>query len=215
MGMRWPHHSWREMHQSFRLASQSRYTCFQRAGWNWMEPSSTTRAAGLLQGVHGHEPLLGLPGLQLGMAAVAGHDGMVVVLHVIEQAQLVEGGHDGLAGLVAVHAGELPVAFHDMGRLVEDVDALKTGALAHGPVVGVMRRRHLHAARAELGIHVPVGEDGDLAVHERQLHRLAHEVPEALVLGIDGHAGVAQHRFGARGGRRPGTPGRPPARSSG
>ena len=154
----------------------------------------------LLQGVHGHEPLLGLPGLQLGMAAVTGHDGVIVVLHVIEQAQLLEGGHDGLAGLVAVHAGELPVAFHDMGRLVEDVDALKPGALPHRPVIGIVRGGHLHAARAELGIHVPVGEDGNLAIHERQLHRLAHEVPEALVLGVHGHAGVAQHRFGTRGG---------------
>ena len=154
----------------------------------------------LLQGVHGHKPLLGLPGLQLGMATVAGHDGMVVILHVIEQAQLVEGGHDGLAGLVAVHAGELPVAFHDMGRLVEDVDALKPGALPHRPVIGIVRGGHLHAARAELGIHVPVGEDGDLAVHERQLHRLADEMSEALVLGVHGHAGVAEHRLGARGG---------------
>ena len=87
-----------------------------------------------------------------------------------------------------------------MRRLVEDVDALKAGALPHGPVVGIMRGSHLHAAGTELGIDVPVGEDGDLAVHERQLHRLAHEVAEALVLGIHSHAGVAQHGLGARGG---------------
>ena len=87
-----------------------------------------------------------------------------------------------------------------MGRLVEDVDALKPGALPHRPVIGIVRGGHLHAARAELGIHVPVGEDGDLAVHERQLHRLADEMSEALVLGVHGHAGVAEHRLGARGG---------------
>ena len=87
-----------------------------------------------------------------------------------------------------------------MRRLVKDVDALEAIALAHGPVVRVVRRRGLHATGAELPVHVPVGEDGDLAVHERQLHGLAHEVREPLVFGIHGDARVTEHRLGTRRG---------------
>ena len=154
----------------------------------------------LLEAVHGHEPLLGLPGLELRVAAVARHDGVVVVLHLLQQAQLVERGHDGFAGLVAVHAAERAEAVHHVRGLVEDIDALEAVALAHRPVVRVVRGRGLHAAGTELPVHVPVGEDGDLAVDERQFHRLAHEVLEALVLRVHRHARVAEHRLGARRG---------------
>ncbi len=154
----------------------------------------------LLQTVHRNEPLLGKPGLQLGVAAVAGHDGMVVVFHVVQQAQRLELGHDGLARLVARHAAELAVALHDHGMLVEHVDLLQVVALAHGVVVRVVRGRGLHAAGAELGINIVVGEDGDLAADDGQVDGLAHQVLVALVLRAYGNAGVAQHGFGARGG---------------
>ena len=123
-----------------------------------------------------------------------------MVLHLVQQAQLVERGHHGFARLVAVHAAEAAEAVDHVRRLVEDVDALEAVALAHGPVVRVVRGRGFHAAGAELHVHVPVGEDRDLAVHQRQLHRLAHEVLEALVLRVHRHARVAQHRLGTRRG---------------
>ncbi len=118
----------------------------------------------------------------------------------VEQAQLVEGSHHGLAGLVAAHAAEAAEALHHMGCLVEYVHLGQASALAHGEVVGVMGRGDLHRARAEGGVHVEVGEDGNLAVDQRQLHRLAHQALVALVGGVHSHASVAQHGLGARGG---------------
>ena len=55
-----------------------------------------------------------------------------MVVHMVEQAVLLEPGDDGFAALVAAHAGELAVAFDHVRRLVEDVDLLKAVALAHG-----------------------------------------------------------------------------------
>ena len=110
----------------------------------------------LLELVHGNEPLLGEPGLQRGVAAVAVHDGVVQLLDVVEQAVLVEPLDDGLAALVAAHAAELAVALDDDRVLVEDVDLLEVVRLAHGVVVGVVGGRDLDEAGAVVGVHVPV-----------------------------------------------------------
>jgi hypothetical protein len=53
--------------------------------------------------------------------------------------------------------------------------------------------------RAELAVHVFVGDDGNEAVGKRQAHVAADEVPVAVVVGMHGHGGVAEHRLGARG----------------
>src|SRR5207237_9731302 len=44
-GMRWPHQSWREMHQSRMLYIHSKYVLDQLAGTNSMRPFSTTSMA--------------------------------------------------------------------------------------------------------------------------------------------------------------------------
>ncbi len=150
----------------------------------------------LLELVDGDEPLLREPRLKRGSAAVAVHDRVVELLDVVKKTVLVEPLDDGLAGLVAVHAGELAVAVHDDGVLVEDVDLLEAVGLAHGVVVGVMGRRHLDEARAEAGVDMPIGEDRDLAVHDRQHDLGAHELGLLGVGRRDGHAGVAEHGLG-------------------
>ena len=58
---------------------------------------------------------------------------------------------------------------------------------------------HLHRAGAELHIHILVGHHGDLPVHQRQNDLFAHQIGVALVVGVHGHAGIAQHGFGASG----------------
>ena len=50
------------------------------------------------------------------------------------------------------------------------------------------------------GIDQLVDDDRDLAIHQRQLDGLAVQVEVALVLGVDGDGGVAEHRLGPRGG---------------
>ena len=153
-----------------------------------------------LELVDGDEPLLRKPRLKRGVATVAVHDGVVELFDVVEQIVLLEPLDDGLAALVAVHAGELAVALDDHRVLVEDVDLRQVVGLTHGIVVGVVSRRYLDEARAEVGIDMPILKDGDLAVHDGELDGLTHKSGLLGVLRGDGDARVAEHGLGARGG---------------
>ena len=148
-----------------------------------------------LQLVNGHEPLLGQPRLQRGVATVAMHDRMMMVLDMIEQAMLLEPRHNCLTALLAAHAGELAVALHDVRRLVEDVDLLQPVALAHGKVVGVMGGSDLHETGAETRVDVEIREDRDLAIHDGQHDLRAHELILVMIFRRYGNACVAQHGF--------------------
>ena len=148
-----------------------------------------------LQLVDGNEPLLGQPRLQCRVATIAMHDRVMMVLNVIEQAMLLEPRHHGLAAFLAAHAGELAIAFHDVRRLVEDVDLLQAVALAHGEVVGIMGGSDLHETGAETRIDVKIGENGNLAIHDGQHDLRAHELIFVVVFRGYGNARVAQHGF--------------------
>ena len=153
-----------------------------------------------LELVDGHKPLLGQPRLQSGVATVAMHDGVVEVLDVIEQVVLLEPLDDGLAALLAGHAGELAVALDNHRVLVEDVDLRQVVDLAHGVIVGVVGRGDLDEAGAEVSVDVPILKDRNLAVDDRQHYRLTHEGGLLGILRGDGNARVAEHGLGARGG---------------
>jgi hypothetical protein len=67
-------------------------------------------------------------------------------------------------------------------------------------VVEVVRRRDLHAARAEFLVDVFVGNDRNLAPGKRQAHVLADEMLVALIVGVHRDRRVAEHCLGS--GRR-------------
>ena len=119
------------------------------------------------------------------------HNGVLDVFHALQQPVLFKPGHDGLAGLIARHAGKLAKAVHHDRMLVEDVDLLQPVRLTHGVVVGVVRRRHLHKPRAEGRIHVPVGKNRNLAAHDGQHDRRSHERGLIRIAFGHGHAAVA------------------------
>ena len=150
---------------------------------------------------HAHEPLVGEVGLDHLAGTVAARHLQLVLLFLDQQAQGLEVGEHGLARGVAVEAAVLfrRVAV-DGGFGREDVDQRQLVALADGVVVEVVRGGDLHHAGAELAVDVVVGDDGDLAVAERQAHGLADEVGVTLVVGVHHHGGVAEHGFGAGGG---------------
>ena len=153
-----------------------------------------------LELIDGHKPLLGQPRLQGGVATVAVHDGVIEVLDVIEQVMLLKPLDDGLAALVAVHAGELAVALDDHRVLVEDVDLRQVVGLTHGVIVGIVGRGDLNEAGTEVGVDVPILKDGNLAVDDGELDGLTHKGGLLGVLRRDGNARVAEHGLGARGG---------------
>ena len=82
----------------------------------------------------------------------------------------------------------------------QDVDLRQRVASADLEVVEVVRRRDLHRAGALLGIGIFVGDDGDAAADQRQDHMLADESLVALVVGMHGDGGIAEHGLWPRGG---------------
>ncbi len=93
----------------------------------------------------------------------------------------------------------------------EDVDDRQRVPPADLVVVEVVPRRDLDAAGAECRIDVVIGDDRNHAVGERQADVLPDEMPIALVLGVHGDGGVAQHGLRTRGrdDQMPGTAARP------
>ena len=134
------------------------------------------------------------------MAAIAGHDGMLMLFDVVEQAELLERFDDGIARFVSIHAAELAVTLYNMRGFVEYVDARKVVALAHAPVVGVMSGRDLDEAGTEFGIDDEVLENGNLAVDKREHDLGSNEFLLRRVFRGNGNASVAEHRLRARRG---------------
>ena len=149
----------------------------------------------LRQRLHLHEPLVARKRLHIVMAAGARADIVDARLDGHEIALLLELLHDGLAGLVAVHAVPL-VAAGDLAVAVEHQVLRQIVAQADLKVVGVVAGRDLHAAGAELHIGVLIADDGDLAPDERERERFADHVLIARVLGVHRNGGVAEHRLG-------------------
>ena len=142
-----------------------------------------------------------------------------MLLDLLQQALGLEVVDHLLAGIITVHAD---IALRDQlaflrlvgpdGRVGgEDIDQPTVGlgadgdlvamALPYPVVVEVVRRGDLHAAGAELRVHVLlVGDDGDAPAGERQLHQLPQQVLVTLIPRMDRHRAVAQHGLRAGGG---------------
>ena len=159
------------------------------------------------------------------MATVAGTH---VVLEILDLFQIATGGQilqDGLAALGGGHTGVLAAIQH--GRLVGgslatgdvlvgDGLVLGTGHMTvvgeathhrqvvtttHLKVVGVVGGGDLHHTGTLGHIRVLVAHDGNFLIQQGQDDVAAVEVLVALVLGVDGHGGIAQHGLGTGGGQ--------------
>ena len=125
---------------------------------------------------------------------------MGIGLDLDQQAELLQILHNGLAALHGGHAGIL--AAHFVHGAVVVHHALHGQVVAHGnlKVVRVVGGGHLNCAGTEFLFDVFIAHHGNGAVADGQHDVLAHQVRIALVLRVDGHAGIAQHGFGTGGG---------------
>ena len=103
-----------------------------------------------------------------------------------------------LARIEAIEPGEGPRRVVERCVVVEDVDHLQPVAQADFVVVGVVARRHLERARAELHVDIGVGNHGDAPAEDGHNRGAPHQLRVARVVRVDGHGGVAQNCFGAR-----------------
>ncbi len=150
---------------------------------------------------HRDEPLVGQHRLDDLPGARAARHRQAVLLRLDEQAERVEVGHHLLARGVAVEAAvRRRGVVVDPGVERQDADDRQPVALADRVVAGIVRRRDLDDTGAEGAVDAGVGDDRDLALAQRQPHRLADVCRVAPVVGVDHHRGVAEHRLGAGGG---------------
>jgi hypothetical protein len=121
-------------------------------------------ADGLLgQGLHLHEPLVACQRLHVVVAAVAGADVVLAGLDGEQISLLLQLLHDGLAGLVAVHAvplvaaGDLALAVQHqiLGQIVAQSDLKVVGVVAGGDLHGAGAEAHVGVLVATMGISRP------------------------------------------------------------
>jgi hypothetical protein len=115
-----------------------------------------------------------------------------IELALLEQSALLCPREHVCPRLLLRETGELPGVFvhpplgpdhHRLGQAVRAAD-LEVGR--------VVSRRHLERARAELGLHAFVGDDGDPSFDERDDHLAPDEVAIAVVLRVHGDRDVRE-----------------------
>ena len=75
-------------------------------------------------------------------------------------------------------------------------------ALGAGVVVEVMCARDLDATRAKGGVYEVIGNDGNLAVAQWQIHHLTHQMFVAFVFRVNRERTVGHHGLGPGRGNR-------------
>ncbi len=149
---------------------------------------------------HLHVPLPRNHGLYHGVASAAMPHVVVVIFDFYEQSLFLEVGNHSFASLEPVEPRIRARVFRHCAVVIHNAYRFESVALPHLEIVGVVRRRYLHRARAEIALHVFVGDYGYLSADERQHEIFAYRGRIPLVFGIYRNGSVAEHGFGARCG---------------
>ena len=158
-------------------------------------------AVGLRVPAHIEEPLQADEGFHHFLAALALAHGMVVILHPFQGAGGVQLGGDGAAGGEPFHAGVLRAGRG--GHTPVKADDVDDGQAVPRPdfkVHHIVAGGDFERPGAEVHFNGGVGHHRNLPVGDGQDDAGADFAGVARVVGMDGHAGVAQHRLRAGGG---------------
>ncbi len=148
------------------------------------------------------EPLLGKTRLDDGSTAVALADGERIVLRGDQESLLLQVREHTFARHEAVEASVRTRVLVHVRVLVHHINLRQIVAQARLKVVGIVCGRHFHSARAKFRLREFVGDDRNLAIHQRQHDFLAMQMLVAFVFGVNGDRGIAQHRLGTSRGHR-------------
>ena len=119
------------------------------------------------QGPHANEPLVGKVGLDHGVAPLTMTDRVLVFLDPDQCALFGERCLDCLPGLEPVEARKTPSVVIDDAVFVENQDRLETMSHPDIEVGRIVGRGHLDCTGPERGIYRIIGNDRDLASHQR------------------------------------------------
>ncbi len=145
------------------------------------------------------EPLLGQTRLDNCPAAFALADRERIVFFGDQKSLFLQIGQHALARFEPIEPGIRARVLVHVRVFVHHVDLRQVVAQAGLKVVGIVRGSDLHRAGAELRLREFVGDDGNLALHQRDENVLPVEMRVALIFRVHSDRGVAQHRFGTGG----------------
>ena len=149
---------------------------------------------------HAHPPLVADQRLEHVAAAVAMPDLVNVLLFSHQRAELAQLVGDSAACLLGGEPVELRQRRHVHGAIgCDDADGLEAMAASDFVVGGVVCRRHLHCAGAELRAHRAVLDDRHRSSGDGQHSVTAYQGSPARVSGRNGHSSVAEHRLRPNG----------------
>ena len=152
------------------------------------------------QRFHFHEPLGRKPRLHDRFATVAGAHVVRVLGDLLHQAEFFQICNHPRARHEPLQARIFPGVGVHVRIVGHHVDFRQMVPLAHFEIVGVVRGSNLHHARAEFAVDVRIRNHRNFPVHQRQHHRLAHQMRVALVLRMHRCRRIPQHRFRPRRG---------------
>ena len=152
---------------------------------------------------HGHKPLVGQHGFDHLAGAGANRQHQLVRFDLQQKALRVQIGQQRLAGHKPVQAlvGQWSVVV-DLGVQGEDRDQRQVMPLGAGIVVKVVGAGDLDATRAKGAVYKVVGNDGDLAVAQGQVHHFSDQVFVAVVFRVHRQRTVCHHRLWPGGRNR-------------
>ena len=122
--------------------------------------------------VHFDKPLVGQIRFNWKLATVADGQIDLAIFDIAQQSDFVQVRDNFLASLLHREALIRPAFFVDRPIGIHDVDHWQITTLADFVVIGVVRRGNLNAPAALFGFGPTVGDQGNLAIHQRQ-HQLA------------------------------------------
>ena len=152
--------------------------------------------SGLCQFIHPDEPLVAEERFDLHAAPFGETHVVGDVFDLFQQALRFDVGNAQFAAFVTVQTGIAFAADRVHGAVaVHHIDERQIMTLAHLIVVGVVGGGDLHAAGTLFRIGVFVLDNGDLAVRQRQIDRLANQVFVAGIVDRNCHSRIAEQRF--------------------
>ena len=161
--------------------------------------------------MHAHKPLVRQTWLDNRITAIAVTHAVLMRLDLHQRADGLEQLHDARTCFETVEAfefvgnascGQLHFTQHAVG--IDDDRHGERMSLADFEVVCVVCGSDFHRPRAERGIGVCVGDDGNTHAVQWQDELLSNELRVARIIGIHGNSHITQHRFRSGGGDRDG-----------
>ncbi len=126
---------------------------------------------------------------------------MIVILHFNQSAFRLKILNDLFAAFIAVHTAVFAPALGNMAVIRHNIYDLQIMTEADFIVIRIMRGCDLYNAGAELNVHIIIGNNRNLSVHDRQNQRFADDILIAVIIWIYGNRRIAEHGLRPCGGK--------------